>query len=185
VAEIKSTMDLVMERTKNLTLSSAERQAQKQLEMENRIKGLAQKLEDGLLTNSQLEIEYESLKKESDLPDNSLLVREILTRLDPNLDNQILLEALEQCCRLDTTAIRANIKDYREAYHRTARVRSTQLKEDLAQSHSISGTAVLPNLDADEQWQKETQNMRRQFEDRLNRAYGMSNVDGSATGGSN
>jgi hypothetical protein len=38
LAEIKSTLDLVMERTRNLTLSSEEKQAQKQIEIGNLIK---------------------------------------------------------------------------------------------------------------------------------------------------
>jgi len=167
MGEIKSTLDLVMEKTRNLTLSSEEKQAQKQLEIGNRIKGLVQKYQDGLLTNNQLETEYESLKKESDLSDNSLLVREILTRLDPDQDNHILLEALEDCCRLDTATPRAIVNDYRVTYNRAAQKRSAQLKEDLAQNKSISGTAVIPNLDADEQWQQEAQNIRNQFEIRL------------------
>ena len=167
MAEIKSTLDLVMERTKNLTLSSAEKQAQKQLEIGNRIKGLVQKFQDGLLTNNQLKIEYESLKKDSVLSDDSLFIKEILTRLDPDRDNEILIETLEDCCRLDTAAIRSDLKNYRDAYHRAARQRSAQLKEDLARNHSISGSAVIPNLDADEKWQQETKNMRRQFGDRL------------------
>jgi len=165
LAEIKSTLDLVMERTKNLTLSSEEKQSQKQIEIGNRIKGLVQKFQDGLLTNHQLKLEYDRFKKDSDLSDNSLLVREILCRLDPDRANQNLLEALEACCRLDTAAIRANLKDYRDAYHRAAEKRSAQLKEDLAHHHSISGSAVLPNLDADEKWQQTTRDMRRQFEE--------------------
>ena len=168
MAEIKSTLDLVMERTRNLTLSSEEKQAQKDKETGNRIKGLVQKFQDGLLTNNQLKKEYESLKKASDLADDRLLANEIYTRLDPDQDNLILLEALEECCRLDTATIRAIIDDYRAAYNRAAQKRSAQLKEDLAQNHSIAGTAVIPNLDADGQWQQATQDMRRQFEDRLN-----------------
>jgi len=167
VGEIKSTLDLVMERTKNLTLNAEEKQAQKQIEIENRIKGLVQKLQDGLLTSNQLKREYESFKKDSDLSDDSLLVREIQTRLDPARDNQILLETLEASCRLDTATIRANLKDYRDACHRAARERSAQLKEELAQNHSISGSAVLPDLDSDEQWQQTAQDLRRQFEDNL------------------
>jgi hypothetical protein len=170
VAEIKSTLDLVMEKTKNLTLSAEEKQAQKQLEIENRMKGLVQKLQDGLFTNSQLKVEYESLKKESDLSDNSLLVREIITRLDPDRDNQILLGALEECCRFDAATIRADLKAYRDDYQRAARKRSAQLKEDLARNHYISGSAVLPNLDADEKWQQKAQEMRWQFEQKLNQA---------------
>ena len=45
MAEIKSTLDLVMEKTRNLTLSSEEKQAQKQIEIGNRIKGLVQKFQ--------------------------------------------------------------------------------------------------------------------------------------------
>jgi hypothetical protein len=49
-------LDLVMERTRNLTLSSEEKQAQKQIEIGSRIKGLLQKLQDGLLTKNQLKL---------------------------------------------------------------------------------------------------------------------------------
>ena len=167
MGEIKSTLDLVMERTKNLTLNAEEKQAQKQIEVENRIKGLVQRLQDGLLSSNQLKREYESFKKGSDLSDDSLLVREVQTRLDPDLDNHILIETLETSCRLDTAMIRANLKDYRDACQRAARKRSAQLKEELAQNHSISGSAVLPDLYSDEQWQQTAQDLRRQFEDNL------------------
>ena len=73
MAEIKSTLDLVMEKTRNLTLSSEEKQAQKQIDIGNRIKGLVQKFEDGLLTGNQLKRNYDSFKKDADLPDDSLL----------------------------------------------------------------------------------------------------------------
>jgi hypothetical protein len=165
LAEIKSTLDLVMERTRDLTLSSEEKQAQKQIDTENRIKGLVQKLQDGLLTSNQLKREYDSFKTDSDLSDDRLLVREILNRLDPDRGNQILLEALEVCCLLDTAAIRANLKDYRNAYHQAAAKRSAQLKQNLAQKHAITGSAVLPNLEADDTWRQIRQDMRRQFEE--------------------
>jgi hypothetical protein len=173
VGEIKSTLDLVMEKTRNLTLSAEEKQAQKQIDIGNRIKGLVQKFEDGLLTGSQLKTDYDTFKKDADLPDDSQLVKEILSRIDPGQDSQNLLEALEECCRFDTATIRAIINEYRAAYDRAAQKRAVQLQEDLAQNHSISGTAVLPNLDADEQWQQEAQDMRRQFQDHLSQAYEM------------
>jgi hypothetical protein len=57
MGEIKSTLDLVMEKTKDLTLSSEEKKAQKQKEIENRIKGLLQKYQDGFLSKSELKTE--------------------------------------------------------------------------------------------------------------------------------
>ena len=177
MAEIKSTLDLVMERTKNLTLSAEEKQAQKQKEIENRIKGLVQKLQDGLLTANQLKIEYDRFKADSDLPDDRLLIREILARLDPAADNQFLLDTLEQCSRFDAAAIRIDINDYRKGYQRAAQERLAQLREDLAQKHSITGTAVLPNLDADEQWRQTARAMRLKFEDRLDQVKDMPETD--------
>ncbi|CAB1070243.1 hypothetical protein D1AOALGA4SA_859 [Olavius algarvensis Delta 1 endosymbiont] len=175
LAEIKSTLDLVMERTKNLTLSSEEKQAQKDKEITNRIKGLVQKLQDGFLKASQFYEAYIKLKKDSDLPDDSLLFRHILTRLDPGRDNQVLLETLEECCRLDMTPIRSIISDYRAAADRAAEKRMSHIKEELAHKHSIAGTAVIPNLEADSQWQQEAQDLQRQFENILSKAFGMTN----------
>ena len=63
MGEIKSTLDLVLEKTKNLTLSSEEKESQKQKEVENRIKGMVQKYQDGILSINQLIADYELLKK--------------------------------------------------------------------------------------------------------------------------
>ena len=58
MAEIKSTLDLVMEKTKNLSLSSEERQAQKSKEIESRIRGLLQKFKDQALSADKFKSEY-------------------------------------------------------------------------------------------------------------------------------
>lgn len=46
MAEIKSTLDLVMEKTKDLSLSDEERQGQKNKEIGSRIRGLLNKFQD-------------------------------------------------------------------------------------------------------------------------------------------
>ena len=173
MGEIKSTLDLVMEKTRNLTLSDEEKQVQKLKETENRIKGLLQKLLDGLLTKNQISQEYERIKKEADLSDNKIFVDEVIGRLDPDQGAPIMLEVLEECCGLKTASFQAVIDEYHKSYHQAVQNRTAQLKEHLAQKHSVAGTAVIPNLDADEQWQQTAQDMRRQFESKLNRAYEM------------
>ncbi|UCD79988.1 MAG: hypothetical protein JSW26_00720 [Desulfobacterales bacterium] len=177
MGEIKSTLDLVMEKTKNLSLSDEEKRAQKQKETESRIKGLLQKYLDGLLAKNQLRIDYESLKKEFDLSDDASMIDEILRRLDPNQDNQLLLEILEECCRVNPAVISSIIDDFRRAYDEAAGERMTQLKEDLARKYAISGSAVVPNLDADEQWRRLEEHLRLRFEDLLNQAKGKLLVD--------
>ena len=67
MAEIKSTLDLVMEKTKNLSLSSEERQAQKSKEIESRLRGLLQKFKDQALSADKFKSEYQKLKKDYNL----------------------------------------------------------------------------------------------------------------------
>ena len=168
MGEIKSTLDLVMEKTKNLTLSAEEKQAQKQKDIESRIKGLMQKYQDGLLGKDQLKIDYESHKKEAELSDDSAMINEVVSRLDPNRDNQPLLELLDECCRVNLVGIQTIINEIRNDYLKAAAERKAQLKEELARIHAISGSAVVPNLETDAQWHREETALHRRFEGLLN-----------------
>jgi hypothetical protein len=169
MGEIKSTLDLVLEKTKNLTLSSEEKEEQKQKEIENRIKGMMQKYQDGMLSKNQLITDYEILKKDYNMSQNNTLIVEITKRIEPDQDNQPLLEVLQECCTLDTAAIETNIENFQKAYHKAASDRKDRLKENLAQKYAISGSAVVPNLEADEQWRREAREMRAGYEDQFNR----------------
>ena len=167
MGEIKSTLDLVLEKTKNLTLSSTEKEEQKQKEIENRIKGMLQKFRDGLLVKNELKSDYKNLKKDSDLSDNTFLINELINRLDPDKDNHDLLEILQDCCKVNSAAIEAVINDYRNAYQKTSENSMEELKKNLAQKYIISGSAVVPNLETDEQWRQKTRELRSAFAARL------------------
>jgi hypothetical protein len=169
MVEIKSTLDLVLEKTKNLTLSSEEKEEQKQKEIEKRIKGMMQKYQDGILSQNQLLTDYDILKKDYNVLQNNSLIIEIIARIEPDQDNQLLIELLQACCAIDTAAIETIIENFRKTYLTASQNRMERLKEDLAQHANITGSAVLPNLDSDEQWQQETGEMRAGFEDQLNR----------------
>ncbi len=171
MGEIKSTLDLVLEKTKNLTLSSEEKEEQKQKDIENRIKGMMQKYQDGILSKNQLKTDYEILKKDYNMSQNNTLVLEITKRIEPDQDDQPLLEILQECCTIDTAAIEKIVENFRKTYLTASRNRLVRLKEDLAQQYKITGSAVLPNLDADKQWRQQTREMRAGFEDQLNRVY--------------
>ena len=169
MGEIKSTLDLVLEKTKNLTLSPEEKETQKQKEIENRIKGMVQKYQDGILSKNQLITDYELLKKDFTIPQNNSLIVEITNRIEPDQDNQHLLELLQKCCAIDTAAIETIIENFQKEYITASQNRIERLREDLAQRHNISGSAVLPNLDVDEQWRQESHELRTGYEDQLNR----------------
>jgi Ni,Fe-hydrogenase I large subunit len=169
LGEIKSTLDLVLEKTKHLALSSEEKQAQTQKNIDNRIKGIVQKYQDGLFSLGQLQRDYDVLKTEFNLSDNTSLADEIINRLDPGMDNRALFDVLEHCCHLESGGLSNIVSEHQAGYETAAQNRMATLKERLAQQHSISGSAVVPNLDADEKWHREAQELRSLFEEGLSR----------------
>ena len=73
MGEIKSTLDLVLEKTKHLSQSSDEKQSQIRKDIEMRINGLLQKYQDGVSSLEQLQRDYEALKTEYKLTDNTIM----------------------------------------------------------------------------------------------------------------
>ena len=163
MGEIKSTLDIVMEKTKHLSLSNEERDNQKTAEIEKKIKGLLQKFQDQVLPQDRLNAEYEKLKKGYHLSDDSIFMSEVFLRLDPDKDNQILLSLLKDMCEVNTKEVESVINDYQDELNSAASYKMVELRENLAQKHFISGSAVVPNLEADEEWQVEAAELRSKF----------------------
>ncbi len=92
MGEIKSTLDLVMEKTRHLTLSQKEKEEQKQIEVNKRLKGLLQKYQDNILRKEQLRQELDSLRKTFDLNTNEMLSHILLDGLKLGRNNKSLLE---------------------------------------------------------------------------------------------
>jgi hypothetical protein len=122
-----------------------------------------------MLSKNQLITDYEILKTDYNISQNNTLIVEITKRIEPDQDNQPLLEVLQECCTLDTATIETIIENFRKAYRKAASDRKDRLKENLAQKYLISGSAVVPNLEADEQWRREAREMRAGYEDQFNR----------------
>jgi hypothetical protein len=64
MGEIKSTLDLVMEKTKHLSLSEEEKLNTKKIDMQNKIRGLINKYEESTLNFTELKKSIDSLQKQ-------------------------------------------------------------------------------------------------------------------------
>jgi hypothetical protein len=165
MAEIKSTLDLVMEKTKNMSLSAEERQVQEDKELGSRIRGLLNKFEDKAISFDQFSSEYRALKKEFGLKEtgNEQLVKEISERIEPGADNQALFDLLAEFKRSDFERLKSILQEFQTASDTAARERIESLKEQLAKTHFISGSAVVPNLERDDDWKKEAGEIRAKY----------------------
>ena len=170
MGEIKSTLDLVMEKTKNLSLSSEEKQAQKNQEIKKRIRGLLQKFKDQALNVDNLKAEYQQMQKDYDLSGNAPLIREICGQIEFGADNQAWLELLAQSEAGDIERVASVLREFDKAIAAAAQEQSEILRDKLAKVHSISGSAVVPNLETDKAWQEKAGQIRARFETLLNQA---------------
>jgi len=152
-----------MEKTKNLSLSSEERQEQKNKEIESRIRGLLQKFKDQALSADNFKSEYQKLQKDYDLSENAHLIKEICEQIELGQDNQALFELLSRFKTVDIEGITSVLHDFESVSDAAAQGRSKILKNQLAEEHFISGSAVVPNLENDDEWRKEAGEIQAKY----------------------
>ncbi len=169
MGEIKSTLDLVMEKTKHLTLSQEEKDAQTRAEADKQLKGLTQKYIDKRLKKEQLQKELITLRQTFNLNIDEMLSTQLLDGLSLGENNAFRLELLYEICGLDVAKLETIFYDFQNSLKVAAEKRITQIKKNLASRHFISGSAVIPHLDADAEWTAAFQEINDTFNQALNR----------------
>jgi len=166
MAEIKSTMELIMERTRNLTMSDEERREQRTAEFRGGVNRLVQKYLQSELDVDRFQRELSRLEKDFEGPGMALAAAEIAKRIAPGEDNAPLLKLLRQGCEKDVSGLDALLKNYHAAAGLLDARASDKILEDLNKS-GISGTAVTPNLFADEGLAEERGRLLDEFQKSL------------------
>jgi hypothetical protein len=170
MGEIKSTLDLVMEKTKNLTLSNEEREEQKTKEIRDRLRGLVQKFQDHILNTEILGSDYRKLKKEYELTDNRHLIDEICSQILPGKDNEALFDLLAEFKASGFEGLKSVLKELQSVLDTAAEQRRDSLKDQLAKKHFISGSAVVPNLENDAEWRQTSEKLYLKYNRQLDEA---------------
>ncbi len=148
MAEIKSTLDLVMEKTRHLTLSREEKEENRRRELAGRLKGLLQQLEDGLLDVEALTTKIDGLLQDGNEEDRSLLCRHLMAHVNAEEENDPWIRLLTKYCRADAVQLEQAVQEVRRQLDAAVTERRWQLLDELA-SQGVSGSAVRPNLDGD------------------------------------
>jgi hypothetical protein len=93
MAEIKSTLDIIMERTKNLTMTDKEKASFRRKEAEGKVKGWVQKYQDGVIELDTIKSYFE--KEITEYPEvRQILKSQLLDCLKLTGDNGKILNPL-------------------------------------------------------------------------------------------
>lgn len=153
MAEIKSTLDLVMERTKNFTLTDGEKRELRRRELEGRLRGLAQKSLDGRLTVEETKGEFNSIVAGREEEARELMKEILADHIDPEGDHGRILEILRVVLGIETGPLEEALRGLQEEISAAREEYMERMKEDLAR-RQVFGTAVVPNISRSPEWQE-------------------------------
>ena len=167
MAEIKSTLELVLEKTRNLKFSSEEKRALQNEEAQKAFSGLLQKYLDQQLKIDALQQGVADLKHKFNLDDRQVLRKVIVDKLDLHTLNGPLLFLLDKVFSCDTKALSMLSKEHRREITTLADNRRRQLEADIKARYEVWGQAVSPNLEADTQWMADAAALNEGFARKL------------------
>jgi len=153
MGEIRSTLDIIMEKARGVEVTDEDKAAILRHEVEGKIRGLLQKALDGFIDTDGLTGEIEAMGADRQEMAIETLRRECLEQLVLEGDNTLLLAILSNVARMDTAPVENLLMRYEENLQTRRVNRITALTAQL-NARGISGTAVIPNLNADAEWKR-------------------------------
>lgn len=167
MGEIKSTLDLVMEKTRHLTASDEEKKAQKKEEIKKQIKGLLLKYQDNLVKMEDIKDTLADLRTSHGNTADRVFKKELVNGIDMDGDNAKLIELLRNLCGADIKRLDKLLLDYKNSLLDSAAEAVIKIRDNLSQQHLISGSAVVPNLEKDAEWIGSAGEIRQKFEEKI------------------
>ena len=153
MGEIKSTMDIIMEKTKGLTMSEEEKAEYKLQELTGKVKGLIQKFLDGILDLDRLKIEMSALSEKQNDAVKEIIFEESMPHIELGADNEPVFKVLTETAEVDTSPIREMERTFIGRIEKKRGEYEKSLGNQL-EKKGISGSAVIPNLKADPDWKQ-------------------------------
>jgi hypothetical protein len=166
MAEIKSTLDIIMEKAKKLTVTEKEKVAFKRKELEGKIRGLDQKYLDSFIDLDRLKVEIALLQREGEDMVRELIEEDVLGRIQLGQNNDPLLDMVSKTIGMNTGPIRELLNQFEKRMDREKESREKMLEEEL-RKRGISGSAVIPNLNGDEKWLRTVSELNQLFREKM------------------
>jgi hypothetical protein len=165
MAEIKSTLDIIMERTKNLTMTEEEKASFRREEAEGKVKGWIQKYQDCAIGLDKLKSDFE--KEVAAYPEVlHILKTQLLDCVKLYGGNSNILRLLEDILGISI----ADIENTIQFFKREIDIMHTKMIEGLRgelKKRKIYGSSVVPNPNHGVEWQKSIleaeSNLRKQL----------------------
>ena len=170
MGEIKSALELAMERSKKYAISDAEREKIKEKEVLQKAIGLFHRYKEGHVSLNEVTREIEKMDEKTREKVKGSLLSQWVDALWLDDDSKRFLDAIEAIRGLGLDELKEQFERLFNAYHTEidqARKRmSLQLGDDL-KNDGIYGDAVEPNVEGSNGWQNLLDTVNRSHQETL------------------
>ncbi|MEJ2095791.1 MAG: hypothetical protein P8Y38_01315 [Deltaproteobacteria bacterium] len=164
MGEVKSTLDLVMERTRHLSLSEDERDRQKRTDFEKRLQGLLLRYAEDAIKPNELHQHIASLQTEMKIRDEKLLLDAVFKRIDPDADNGRWMSLLADSVPEALSSLKQILAHYHRKRNDLLAAGGRRVQKRLDEQHAIRGSAVVPNAEKDSQYVEQVDRLKAEVQ---------------------
>lgn len=172
MAEIRSTIDIVMEKTKDMVMSPEERARVRTKEMEDKARGHLLSLREGRLLPGDLNQLIKDVSSEEAPAFKSALVKVMIEGLNLESDNETVLTGLAVVAGQDIGARVNQARDLLEAFQAEKKGLAQEAAGSvmaLLEAKGISGSALRPKALSDPEHVRSLEDLNADFQVRLNK----------------
>ena len=169
MAEIKSAIELAMEKTKNLVIDSKEREEMAVKEIEDKVKAVIRRFTEEMIDHEDAAKELNKIQADSALK-RTIIINNLVDQFDVHKDNKRLF-TLFHALEIDLPkTIRGEFEKLNGKFREEVGDREMAIRKrikDVLAGLDITGSAIEPNLDAWEEWHEEIRRTSNIFEKRI------------------
>jgi hypothetical protein len=166
VAEIKSTLELAMERTKKFAISEKEKEEIKQKEVLQKATTLFHRYREGHLPLSDILKEIDKMEQKTATTVKESLLSQWIDALSLDDDDERILKGVESLKQRSMDQVKQKFhhlfSQYQEEKERVKEKVRAQFTEALRKD-GIYGSAVEPKLEGSELWKKENEKLDHSY----------------------
>jgi hypothetical protein len=170
MGEIKSTLELAMERTKKVAISEKEKEEIKQREILQKATGLFHRHREGYLSLNEVLKEIERMEKKTAATVKAFLLSQWIDALSLDNDDERILKGIESLKQRSIDKGKQRFHDLLSQYQMEKEKVKEKARGQLIEAlkkDGIWGSAVEPKLEGSELWKKENESLDRSYQIRL------------------
>jgi hypothetical protein len=166
LSEIKTTLELALERTKKISISEEDRDEIKRKETALKVNSLFHRYQEGHLPLNEVLKEIERMDQRTRARVKETLLSQWINALSLNEENERLLRGIAVLKDQEMHDVRVKLdhllSQYRKERERIEQEMKGQLIEAL-RSEGIYGSAVDPNIEGSKIWKKESEKLDHSY----------------------